>query len=33
MAELEQWWIAGDFAAGRAACLVELGRHLKSSGD
>ena len=30
MADLEQWWIAGDFAANRAACLAELGRRLKS---
>ena len=32
MAELEQWWIAGDFASGRAECLTELGRRLKSQG-
>ena len=31
MAELEQWWVTGDFAAGRAACLSELDRRLKSS--
>ncbi len=30
MAEIEQWWIAGDFAASRADCLVELARRLKS---
>jgi poly(A) polymerase len=30
MAEMEQWWIAGDFAAERAACLAELARRLKS---
>jgi poly(A) polymerase len=30
MADLEQWWIAGDFAANRAACLAELGRRMKS---
>ena len=29
MAEIEQWWIAGDFAADRSACLAELGRRLK----
>jgi hypothetical protein len=30
MAEMEQWWIAGDFAADRAALLAELERCLKS---
>jgi poly(A) polymerase len=30
MAEMEQWWIAGDFTADRAACLAELERRLKS---
>ncbi len=28
LAELEKWWIAGDFAAGRAACLAELERRV-----
>jgi poly(A) polymerase len=30
MADLEQWWIDGDFRAGRGACLEELGRRIKS---
>jgi len=30
MADLEQWWIDGDFRAGRGACLEELGRRMKS---
>lgn len=30
MAELEQWWIDGDFAADRAACLAELDRRMRS---
>jgi poly(A) polymerase len=29
MAEMEQWWISGDFAAERAAVIAELGRRLK----
>ena len=29
MAKMEQWFIAGDFAADRTACLAELGRRLK----
>ncbi len=30
MAELEQWWIDHDFAAGRNACVAELERRLRS---
>ena len=30
--ELESWWIAGDFAADRAACLAELKRRVSGSG-
>jgi poly(A) polymerase len=29
--QVEQWWIAGDFAADRAACLAELERLAKST--
>jgi len=29
--ELEAWWIAGDFAAGRDACLAELERRVHSA--
>ena len=28
LAEVEKWWIDGDFAAGRAACLAELERRV-----
>ncbi|MBS0222637.1 MAG: CCA tRNA nucleotidyltransferase [Proteobacteria bacterium] len=28
---VEDWWVAGDFAAGRAACLAELARLAKAS--
>ena len=30
IAEVERWWIAGDFAADRAACLAELERIAKA---
>jgi poly(A) polymerase len=30
MADLEKWWIAGDFAADRALCLAELDRRLSA---
>jgi poly(A) polymerase len=30
LAAVEDWWIAGDFAADRAACLAELGRRAKA---
>ena len=33
MAALEQWWIDGDFAGGRSACLGELERQLKRHGS
>ena len=28
---VEEWWVAGDFAADRAACLAELERLAKAS--
>jgi poly(A) polymerase len=31
LAELEAWWIAGDFSAGRDACLAELERRLAAA--
>ena len=31
MREMERWWIEGDLAADRAACLTELKRRLKES--
>jgi poly(A) polymerase len=31
MREMERWWIEGDLAAGRAACLAELKRRLEKS--
>ena len=30
IAEVERWWIAGDFTADRAACLAELARLAKA---
>ena len=31
MREMERWWIEGDLAAARAACLAELRRRLEKS--
>ena len=31
MRDIERWWIEGDFAAARPACLAELNRRLKES--
>jgi hypothetical protein len=28
LAELEAWWIAGDFRASRKACLAEMTRRM-----